>query len=101
MAPLWVPVAYYVITDGRIVSVWDFQGAIAPDRELLRVSQAELAGSFGDLYSRLHPRAAVAAHQAKISRLTEPRVKTVRDARRGWWSNLHPLRMMRHRQSCG
>jgi hypothetical protein len=66
---LWVPVAYYVITDG----VWDFQGAVAPDRELLRVSQAELAGSFGDLYSRLNPRAAVAARQAKISRLTESR----------------------------
>ena len=24
------PAAYYVITDGRIVSVWDFQGAVAP-----------------------------------------------------------------------
>ena len=70
---LWVPVAYYVITDGRIVSVWDFQGAIAPDRELLRVSQADLAKSFGDLYSRLNPRAAAAARQAKISRLTESR----------------------------
>lgn len=23
---LWVVPAYYVITDGRIVSVWDFQG---------------------------------------------------------------------------
>jgi hypothetical protein len=46
---LWVPVAYYVITDGRIISVWDFQGAVAPDRELLRVIQAELAGSFGEL----------------------------------------------------
>ena len=57
----------------RIVSVWDFQGAVAPDRELLRMSQAELAGSFGDLYSRLNPRAPAAARQAKISRLTESR----------------------------
>ena len=70
---LWVIPAYYVITDARIVSVWDFQGAIAPDRELLRVSQADLAGSFGDLYSRLNPRAAAAARQAKISRLEKPR----------------------------
>jgi hypothetical protein len=70
---LWVPVAYYVITDGRIVSLWDFQGAVAPDRELLRVSQSELAGSFGELYSRLNPRAAAAARQAKISRFTESR----------------------------
>ena len=70
---LWAVPAYYVITDGRIVSVWDFQGAIAPDREVLRVSQAELAGSFDDLYSRLNPRAAAAARQAKVSRLTDPR----------------------------
>ena len=62
-----------MITDGRIVSVWDFQGAVAPDRELLRVSQGDLAGSFGDLYSRLNPRAAAAARQAKVSRLGEPR----------------------------
>ena len=70
---LWVVPAYYVITDGRIVSVWDFQGAIAPDREALRVSQAELAGCFDDLYSRLNPQAAAAARQAKVRRLTEPR----------------------------
>jgi hypothetical protein len=70
---LWVIPAYYVITDGRIVSVWDFQGAVAPDRELPRVSQGELAGSFDDLYSRLNPRAAAAARQAKVSRLGEPR----------------------------
>ena len=70
---LWVIPAYYVITDGRIVSVWDFQGAIAPDREVLRVSQAELAGSFDDLYSRLNPRAAAAARHSKISRLEKPR----------------------------
>jgi len=70
---LWVVPAYYVITDGRIVSVWDFQGAIAPDREVMTVSQAELAERFDDLYSHLNPRAAMAARQAKVNRLEEPR----------------------------
>ncbi len=70
---LWAVPAYYVITDGRTVSVWDFQGAIAPDREVLRVSQAELADSFDALYSRLNPRAAAAARRTKVSRLTESR----------------------------
>jgi hypothetical protein len=70
---LWVVPAYYVITDGKIVSVWDFQGAIAPDREVLRVNQGELAASFGDLYSRLNPQAAAAARRAKVSRLEEDR----------------------------
>lgn len=70
---LWVIPAYYVITDGRIVSVWDFQGAIAPDRELLRLGQADLAGNFDDLYSRLNPEAAAAAYRAKVSRLGDAR----------------------------
>ncbi|MGH3171780.1 MAG: hypothetical protein ACRDN0_38710 [Trebonia sp.] len=70
---LWVIPAYYVITDGRVVSAWDFQGAVAPDREVLRVTQAELAGRFDELYSRLNPTAAAAARQAKASRLEEPR----------------------------
>jgi hypothetical protein len=70
---LWAPVAYYVITDGRTVSLWDFQGAVAPDRELLRMNQAELAENFSDLYSRLNPEAATTARRAKISRLAEPR----------------------------
>lgn len=68
-----MPVAYYVITDGKTISVWDFQGAIAPDRELLRVTQGELAENFSDLYSRLHPEAAATARRAKIRRLGEPR----------------------------
>jgi hypothetical protein len=70
---LWAVPAYYIITDGRIVSVWDFQGAIAPDQEVLRVSQADLADSFDALYSRLNPRAAAAARRTKVSRLTESR----------------------------
>ena len=70
---LWVLPAYYVISDARMVSVWDFQGAIAPDIEVLRVSQAELAEGFDDLYARLNPRAAAAARHSKISRLEKPR----------------------------
>jgi hypothetical protein len=70
---LWVIPAYYVLTDGRLVSVWDFQGAVAPDREVLRVSQGELEGNFGKLYSLLNPEAAAAARRAKISRMEELR----------------------------
>ena len=70
---LWVYPAYYVITDGRIVSVWDFQGAVAPDIEVLKLTQADLAGQFGDLCSRLNPEAAKAARQSKIRLLEHPR----------------------------
>jgi hypothetical protein len=70
---LWVLPAYYVITDAQTVSVWDFQGAIAPDLEVLTVKQAELDDRFDDLYSRLNPGAAAVARQNKISRLEASR----------------------------
>ena len=69
---LWVVPAYYVITDGRIVSVWDFQGAIAPDIEVLRVSQAELAERFDDLYARLNPRPPRRRARPRSARLESP-----------------------------
>jgi hypothetical protein len=70
---LWVLPAYYVITDAQTVSVWDFQGAIAPDLEVLTVKQAELDNRFDDLYSRLNPGGAAVARQNKISRLEASR----------------------------
>ena len=70
---LWVLPAYYVITDAKTVSVWDFQGAIAPDIEVLSVDQAELDDRFDDLYARLNPEAACLARQNKIGRLEASR----------------------------
>lgn len=70
---LWLLPAYYVITDAQTVSVWDFQGAIAPDREVLVARQDELAEKFDDLYARLNPKAVAGTRQGKISRLTPPR----------------------------
>jgi hypothetical protein len=70
---LWVLPAYYVITDADTVSVWDFQGAIAPDLDVLTVKQAELEDRFDDLYARLNPATAAAARQNKISRLAASR----------------------------
>lgn len=70
---LWALPAYYVITDARTVSVWDFQGAIAPDIEVLTLQQAELAERFDDLYARLNPKAAAAARHSKLDRLETPR----------------------------
>lgn len=66
---LWALPAYYVITDARTISVWDFQGAIAPDLEILTLQQTELPERFDGLYARLNPEAAAAARQSKIGRL--------------------------------
>ena len=53
--------AYYVITDAQTVSMWDFQGAVAPDIEVVNMQQSELAERFDELYARRNPRAAAAA----------------------------------------
>ena len=42
------------------------------------MGQGELAESFNDLYSRLNPRAAAVARQAKVSRLEEARLEPPR-----------------------
>ena len=52
---LWLVPAYYVITDAQTVSVWDFQGAIAPDREVLTIKQDELEEKFDDLVLTRRP----------------------------------------------
>ena len=70
---LWVLPAYYVITDAKTVSVWDFQGAIAPDIEVMRMDQADLDTRFDDLYARLNPEAASMARQHKIDLLEASR----------------------------
>jgi hypothetical protein len=70
---LWVLPAYYVITDARTLTVYDFQGAVAPDIKVLELKQAELGEKFDALYSLLNPEAAAAARRAKIARIAPPR----------------------------
>ena len=53
--------------------MWDFQGAIAPDIEVLSMDQAELADKFDDLYARLNSEASTLTRQNKIDRLKASR----------------------------
>ena len=64
--------AYYVVTNSETVSVWDFQGAIAPDVKVMEFKQEDLNKKFDDLYARLNPVAATATRRAKIGRLGLP-----------------------------
>lgn len=65
----WVKPAYYVITDSQSLTVWDYQGALAPDIKVMEVAQHELRDRFDDLYARLNPAAAEATRQEKIDRI--------------------------------
>jgi hypothetical protein len=64
---MWVRPAYYIITDSQSVAVWDYQGAIGPDRKLWEVKQAELADRLDDLYKYLNRDAALETRQRKIA----------------------------------
>jgi len=66
----WVKPAYYVITDGDALAVWNYQGGAVPDVQVIEVRRADLRDRFDDLYSILNPDAAAAVRKDKIDRLT-------------------------------
>jgi hypothetical protein len=68
----WLKPAYYVITDGDYLTVWNYQGGAVPDVRVCEARRDTLHEQFGDLYAVLNPEAALATRQQKISRLSGP-----------------------------
>jgi hypothetical protein len=66
----WVKPAYYVITDGDVLTVWNYQGGAVPDVQVIEVKRADLRERFDDLYSLLNPDAVAQVRRDKIDRLT-------------------------------
>jgi hypothetical protein len=66
----WIKPAYYVITDGDALTVWNYQGGAVPDVQVMEVKRAGLRDRFDDLYSLLNPDAVAAVRRDKIDRLT-------------------------------
>ena len=64
----WVKPAYYVVTNGDVTDVYNYQGT-APDVPVLTVKRTALRDQFDDLYRMLSPGAAAEARQVKIERL--------------------------------
>ena len=65
----WLKPAYYVVTDGDYLTVWNYQGGAVPDVRVREVRRAGLREQFDDLYAVLNPQAALATRQQKIARL--------------------------------
>ncbi len=65
----WLKPAYYVITNGDAVSVWNYQGGAVPDVKVLDVKRASLREQFDDLYGVLNPAAVNATRRAKLDKL--------------------------------
>ena len=61
--------AYYVVTNGDLLMVWNYQGAI-PDVKMMEFKREELWDHFDDLYRLLNREAVIKARIDKIARLT-------------------------------
>lgn len=72
----WIKPAYYVITNGDLLTVYNYQGGAVPDVKVLDVKRGDLRERFDDLYSVLNPSAALAARRDKIAKLTPPANQT-------------------------
>jgi Type I restriction enzyme R protein N terminus (HSDR_N) len=69
----WIKPAYYVITDGENLAVWNYQGGAVPDVRVIEVKSGQLREWFDDLYATLNPKAALKARREKAVRLSRPR----------------------------
>jgi hypothetical protein len=68
----WVKPAYYVITNGETITVYNYQGGAVPDVKVLEVNRSDLRAQFDDMYRVLNPAAVAEARRDKIARLTPP-----------------------------
>jgi hypothetical protein len=65
----WLKPAYYLITDGDYLSVWNYQGGAAPDLRVCEARRVSLREKFDELHAVLNPAAALATRKQKIARL--------------------------------
>ena len=68
----WIKPAYYVVTNGDLLTVYNYQGGAIPDVKVLEVKRPDLRDQFDELYRVLNPQAVADARRDKIARLTPP-----------------------------
>jgi hypothetical protein len=61
--------AYYMVTNGELLTVWNYQGAI-PDVKMLEITREELQDRFDELYRLLNRETVIKARRDKIARWT-------------------------------
>lgn len=69
---LWVMPAYYVTTNGEVIVVYNYQGAMGPDVKVLDIKRSDLNKQFDELYRLLNPKVAAEARRAKVDKLKPP-----------------------------
>jgi type I restriction and modification enzyme subunit R-like protein len=66
----WLKPAYYLVTDGDYLTVWNYQGGAVPDLRVCEARRATLSEKFDELHAVLNPQTALATRQQKIKLLT-------------------------------
>ena len=66
----WVKPAYYVVTNGDVLIVYNYQGGVVPDVKVLEIKRAELRERYDDLFRILSPKAAAGVRHRKEPKLT-------------------------------
>ncbi len=61
--------AYYMVTNGELLTVWNYQGAI-PDVKELEITREELQDRFDELYRLLNRETVIKARRDKVARWT-------------------------------
>jgi hypothetical protein len=65
----WLRPAYYVVTNGDLLAVWNYQGAV-PDVKMMEFKREELQDRFDELYRLLNRETVIEARRDKLARLT-------------------------------
>lgn len=65
----WIKPAYYMTTNGNMLTVYNYQGGAVPDVKVLDMKRSELRERFDDLYGLLNRHAVTEARRAKIAKL--------------------------------
>jgi len=66
----WLKPAYYLVTDGDYLTVWNYQGSAVPHVQVCEARRATLSEKFDELHAVLNPQAALTTRQQKIKLLT-------------------------------
>jgi hypothetical protein len=68
----WLKPAYYLVTDGDYLTVWNYQGGAVPDLRVCEARRATLSEKFDELHAVLNPKAALETRRQKINLLAGP-----------------------------
>ena len=67
----WLKPAYYLVTDGDYLTVWNYQGGAVPELRVCEARRAALSEKFDELHAVLNPQAALETRQQKIKLLAD------------------------------